>query len=100
MLIKRIYQADPLRFPKCGGTIKIIAFIEADQGDIIGKILNTRSLGRPALPRPTKAGLRPPARSVDARRRGRHQVRNRPRLPGICPPRRGLRTRFRPYFRR
>ena len=39
MLIKRIYQADPLRCPKCGGTMKIIAFIEADQGDIIGKIL-------------------------------------------------------------
>ena len=39
MLIQRIYQADPLRCPKCGGTMKIIAFIEADQGDVIRKIL-------------------------------------------------------------
>ncbi len=28
-LIKYIYQADPLLCPQCGGTMKIIAFIEA-----------------------------------------------------------------------
>ena len=39
MLIKRIYQADPLRCPKCGGTMKIIAFIEARQGELIRKLL-------------------------------------------------------------
>ncbi len=39
MLIKRIYQADPLLCPKCGGTMKIIAFIEARQGEVIRKIL-------------------------------------------------------------
>ncbi len=38
-LIKHIYQVDPLRCPKCGGTMKIIAFIEAHQGDTIRKIL-------------------------------------------------------------
>ncbi len=39
MLIKRIYQADPLLCPRCGGTMKILAFIEARQDDIIRKIL-------------------------------------------------------------
>ena len=35
MLIKRIYQADTLRCPKCGATIRTIAFIEAHQSDVI-----------------------------------------------------------------
>ena len=39
MLIQRIYQVDPLRCPKCGGAMKIIAFIEARQDDVIRKIL-------------------------------------------------------------
>ena len=39
MLIKRIYHTDPLLCPKCGGTMKIIAFIEARQGEVIRKIL-------------------------------------------------------------
>ena len=39
MLIKRIYQAGPLLCPKCGGAMKIIAFIEAHQGNVIHKIL-------------------------------------------------------------
>jgi hypothetical protein len=81
-------QADPLRCPKCGGTMKNIAFVEADQGDIIRKILEHCGLWEDP----------PAARLVDARRPGRRQVRNRPRLPGICPPRRGLRRRFRGVF--
>ena len=41
MLIQRVYQADPLRCPRCGGTMKIIAFIEAHQPPktVIGEIL-------------------------------------------------------------
>ena len=39
MLIKRVYQADPLCCPRCGGTMKIIAFIEAHQRDVIRRIL-------------------------------------------------------------
>jgi len=38
-LIKHIYHTDPLRCPKCGGTMKIIAFIEAHQKEVIEKIL-------------------------------------------------------------
>jgi hypothetical protein len=43
MLIKRIYQADPLLCAKCGGTMKIIAFIEARQGEVIRRILELSS---------------------------------------------------------
>ena len=75
MLINRIYHADPLRCARCGGSMKIIAFIEADQGDVIRKILEHCGLWEdPPSRSPPRAGLRPPARSVDARRRGRHQV--------------------------
>jgi len=38
-LIKRIYQADPLRCPNCGATMKIISFIEAHQETVIERIL-------------------------------------------------------------
>jgi hypothetical protein len=36
-LIKKVYEADPLLCPRCGGAMRIIAFI--DQPDIIEKIL-------------------------------------------------------------
>jgi hypothetical protein len=39
MMIKRVYQADPLLCPHCGGTMKIIAFIDTRRQDIIRKIL-------------------------------------------------------------
>jgi len=39
MLIKRVYEIDPLCCPQCGGTMKVVAFIEAPQGDVIAKIL-------------------------------------------------------------
>ena len=41
--------------------MKIIAFIEAHQGEVTHKIRGTRRpLGGPALPRPARAGLQPP----------------------------------------
>ena len=39
MLIKRVYEVDPLACPECGGVMKVGAFIEPPQGDVIGKIL-------------------------------------------------------------
>jgi hypothetical protein len=56
MLIKRIYQVDPLLCPECGGAMEIIAFIEARQGDVIRRILEHCGLWKD-LPRP------PPARA-------------------------------------
>ena len=38
-LIKQVYEADPLCCPKCGSAMKIIAFIERHQTDVIDKIL-------------------------------------------------------------
>ena len=37
-LIKKIYEVDPLVCPKCGGDMRIIAFIEDYK--VIGKILD------------------------------------------------------------
>ena len=39
MLIKKIFEVDPLACPKCGGAMKVIAFIEPPQGGVIKKIL-------------------------------------------------------------
>jgi transposase len=36
---QRIYQTDPLRCPKCGGTMKIISFMVARQEEVVRKIL-------------------------------------------------------------
>jgi hypothetical protein len=39
MLIKRVYEVDPLECPCCGGQMKIVTFIERCQGDVIERIL-------------------------------------------------------------
>ena len=39
MLIKRIYEVDPLECSKCGDRMEIISFIERDQRSVIEKIL-------------------------------------------------------------
>lgn len=38
-MLKRVYEVDPLACPKCGGTIKVITFIEPPQGEVIERIL-------------------------------------------------------------
>jgi hypothetical protein len=38
-LIKQVYESDPLSCPKCGSTMRIIAFIERRQTEVIEKIL-------------------------------------------------------------
>ena len=39
MLIKRVYEVDPLVCPKCGSIMKIISFIERCQQDVVERIL-------------------------------------------------------------
>ena len=39
MLTKRVYEIDPLACPNCGGTMKVVAFLEPPQADVIEKIL-------------------------------------------------------------
>ena len=46
MLIKRVYEVDPLCCPKCQGEMKVIALIEPPQGAVIEKILRHCGLWR------------------------------------------------------
>jgi len=39
MLVKRVYEVDPLECPECGGAMKIISFIERRQREVIERIL-------------------------------------------------------------
>jgi hypothetical protein len=39
MLIKRVYEVAPLACPKCGGRMKVVAFIQPPQREVIEKIL-------------------------------------------------------------
>jgi len=39
MLIKRVYDVDPLCCPECGGQMKVVSFIEPPQADVIEAIL-------------------------------------------------------------
>ena len=51
MLIKRVYEVDPLACPQCGGEMKVVAFIEPPQGDVIEEILTHCGLWRTSAPR-------------------------------------------------
>ncbi|MEA1952416.1 MAG: hypothetical protein U9N87_13635, partial [Planctomycetota bacterium] len=52
MLIKRVFEVDPLACPLCGGRMKVVDFIEPPQGDVIEKILRHCGLWRASAPRP------------------------------------------------
>ncbi len=52
MLIKRVFEADPLACPLCGGEMKVVDFIEPPQGDVIEKILRHCGLWLVSTPRP------------------------------------------------
>jgi hypothetical protein len=48
-LIRRVWEVDPLACPECGGTMKIISFIERRQQDVIERILRHCGLWEGAL---------------------------------------------------
>jgi len=52
-LIRMVYEVDPLLCPKCGGTMRIISFIEQD--DVIHRILTHCGLWKDPLARPPPA---------------------------------------------
>ena len=56
MLIKRVYEVDPLACPRCGGQMKVVAFIEPPQGAVIEKILRHCGLWHPSAPRAPPPG--------------------------------------------
>jgi hypothetical protein len=51
MLIKRVYEVDPLRCPQCGGQMKVVAFIEPPQADVIEESLKHCGLWQSSTPR-------------------------------------------------
>ncbi len=57
MLIKRVYEIDPLECPLCHGQMRVIAFIEPPQGAVIEKILRHCGLWQPSTPRAPPAGI-------------------------------------------
>ncbi len=62
MLIKRVYEIDPLACPHCGAAMKIVSFIECRQRDVIERIL--RHCGLWEGPLRTLASARgPPGRT-------------------------------------
>ena len=52
MLIKRVFEVDPLLCLKCGGQMKVVTFIEPPQADVIEKILCHCGLWRCSAARP------------------------------------------------
>jgi hypothetical protein len=50
-LIKCVYEVDPLKCPNCGGTMKVVSFIERHQSDVIEKILRHCGMWKEAPPR-------------------------------------------------
>ena len=55
MLIKRVYELDPLACPECGGQMKVVAFIDPPQTEVIEKILKHCDLWRGSSARPPPA---------------------------------------------
>ena len=58
MLIKRVYETDPMTCPRCGGAMNVVAFIEPPQCDVIEKILTHCDLWRSPVARAPPDGDR------------------------------------------
>ena len=53
MLIKRVYEIDPMVCLQCGGEMKIVSFIDPLPNDVIEKILKHCGLWQASAPRGT-----------------------------------------------
>ena len=51
MLIKRVYEIDPMVCSQCGGEMKIVSFIDPSQSEVIEKILRHCRLWKASAPR-------------------------------------------------
>jgi hypothetical protein len=69
MLIKRVYEIDPLTCPECGAGMQVVAFIEPPQGDVIEKILRHCGLWEASAPRPPPAARGPVCDAAEPRPR-------------------------------
>ena len=52
MLIKRVYEFDPMVCPRCSSEMAVVAFIDPPQGEVIEKILRHCGLWGGSAPRP------------------------------------------------
>ncbi len=52
ILIKSVYEVDPLECPNCGGKMKIISFIEKCQPTVIERILRRCGMWKETKQRP------------------------------------------------
>ena len=50
MLIKRVYEVDPLCCPECGGQMEVVSFIEPAQAEVIEAILKRCRLWQASEP--------------------------------------------------
>ena len=51
MLIKRVYEIDPMVCSQCGGKMEIISFIDPPQNEVLEKILKHCHLWKASAPR-------------------------------------------------
>ena len=51
MLIKRVYENDPMVCTRCGGEMELISFIDPPQSEVIEKILRHCGLWKASPPR-------------------------------------------------
>jgi len=66
-LIKRVYELDPLHLPACGGTMRIIGFIDKCRSEVVGKILRHCALWKTAeTPPPVKSTVAEPEPYYDS----------------------------------
>ena len=56
ILIKRVYEVDPLSCPECGSQMRVVAFIEPPQRDVIEEILRHCGLWRSSKARAPPTG--------------------------------------------
>ena len=56
-LIKLVYEVDPLICPKCGGTMRIVSFI--DQEEVVRRILKHCNLWKEPPEKPPKVSITP-----------------------------------------
>jgi hypothetical protein len=52
MLIKRVYELDPMVCPRCGSEMAVVAFIDPPQREVVEKIIRHCGLWRESAPRP------------------------------------------------
>ena len=51
MLIKRVYEIDPMVCPKCGSEMTVVSFVDPPQREVIEKILRHCGLWHASAPR-------------------------------------------------